>query len=621
MNNNSYFPLERNRYFYGKMLTARDFEIEQRYFNNKRRLINRTTIGAGVICGLGVYQNDDTSFSVETGLALDYVGREIVVAAPVIRKLSMVEGAENLAQSEQAFLCLQYAQNDREPVNSIGAADDQSEQFNKIDESFRLYISTDAPDAAEIYGGSGINTVTTVYNAHGLRIIRVVPKLALTGDELAVRFVVLKGIDSQPVSFTYKFNSEYFKQADTAKAVTLSFSEDKNLGRDVFDLEYTLKASNVSETAVNLADGKATLSVRMGDLSDTVEISDNPEVYLCATPESCAVMRDTRMSTLDKHISGENTPIYLAKIDCMSVGTGYIIRHITPLPFGQRIASGSTQSAVSSEISAAAPTAASSNSSAASPVLTKNENNFLKGGVTTEVETLEYWQKPQVSASYSQRSRSLSFRFGIPSSEAYDYATASGVIDIPISGAIRVNARFASDEIPHTLGLGDVSINVSIEYSDSGERRLLFGNGDIFSSKSEHKVPKIDSAVILYPEKGTFKVGIQLGDYVEGHSIKVRWFAYKPTRDTAVMRTKENIVVKISPDIQKLKPLERVRFKADVEGTEDKGVIWSVIDPDGGNIDDNGLYQAPSAPGTYEIGAASTADKESKTSAFVIVGE
>ena len=617
MINNSYFPLERNKYFYGKMLTARDFEIEQRYFNNKRRLINRTTIGAGVICGLGVYQNDDTSFSVETGLALDYVGREIVVAAPVIRKLSMIEGADNLAKSDQAFLCLQYDQTDREPVNSIGAADSQSEQFNKIDESFRLYISTEAPDVGEIYGGSGTNTVTTVYSAHGLRIIRIVPRLALTGDELAVRFVVLKGIDSQPVSFNYKFNSEYFKQGDSDKAVTFSFTEDKNLKRDVFNLEYTLRCSHVSETAVNLAEGKAVLSFQMGDISDTVEISDNPEVYLCATPESYAVMRDTRMSTLDRHISGENTPIYLAKIDCMSVGTGYIIRHITPLPFGQRITQGGGESASVAEISVAAAPEVSS-----SPVMTKSDNNFLKGGVSTEVETLEYWQKPQVSASYSQRNRSLSFRFGIPSSEAYDYATASGVIDIPISGAIRVNARFVSEEIPHTLGLGDVSITASVEFSEGGERRLLFGNGEIFSTKNDSKAtPKIDSAVILYPERGTFKVGIRLFDYVDGHSVRVRWFAYKPTRDTAVMRTKENIVIKISPDIQKLKPLERVRFKAEVEGTEDKGVIWSVIDPDGGNIDDNGLYQAPSAPGTYEIGAVSSADSESKTSAFVIVGE
>ena len=44
MNNSNFFPLERNRYFYGKMLTARDFETEQRYFNNKRRLLNRNVL-------------------------------------------------------------------------------------------------------------------------------------------------------------------------------------------------------------------------------------------------------------------------------------------------------------------------------------------------------------------------------------------------------------------------------------------------------------------------------------------------------------------------------------------------------------------------------------------------
>ena len=65
MNNSNFFPLERNRYFYGKMLTARDFETEQRYFNNKRRLLNRTLYGAGVVCGLGVYRNDDVSDSAQ----------------------------------------------------------------------------------------------------------------------------------------------------------------------------------------------------------------------------------------------------------------------------------------------------------------------------------------------------------------------------------------------------------------------------------------------------------------------------------------------------------------------------------------------------------------------------
>ena len=42
------FPFERNRYFYGKLLTVRDFESEQKYFNDKSRLLNRLLFGSGV---------------------------------------------------------------------------------------------------------------------------------------------------------------------------------------------------------------------------------------------------------------------------------------------------------------------------------------------------------------------------------------------------------------------------------------------------------------------------------------------------------------------------------------------------------------------------------------------
>ena len=78
--------------FTGKCCTARDFETEQRYFNDRRRLLNRTLYGAGVVCGLGVYRNDDVSFAVETGMAPDYMGREICVSAPVMRQAAHGRG-------------------------------------------------------------------------------------------------------------------------------------------------------------------------------------------------------------------------------------------------------------------------------------------------------------------------------------------------------------------------------------------------------------------------------------------------------------------------------------------------------------------------------------------------
>jgi hypothetical protein len=73
-------PPVRNRYFYGKMLDVCHFEMEQRYMNEKRWLLNRLVAGYGVVCGLGVQLgSDQKSVVVSPGVAIDKCGREIIV--------------------------------------------------------------------------------------------------------------------------------------------------------------------------------------------------------------------------------------------------------------------------------------------------------------------------------------------------------------------------------------------------------------------------------------------------------------------------------------------------------------------------------------------------------------
>jgi hypothetical protein len=57
-------------------MRAAEFEIEQRYLIERRRLINRTVIGWGVVGGLQVTSDGHTA-TVSRGLALDRFGREI----------------------------------------------------------------------------------------------------------------------------------------------------------------------------------------------------------------------------------------------------------------------------------------------------------------------------------------------------------------------------------------------------------------------------------------------------------------------------------------------------------------------------------------------------------------
>jgi hypothetical protein len=72
-------PFRRVRYFNGKLLTAEDLAQEQAYHNGKRRLQNRLVLGMGIATGLACRWSKRKGLIVEPGVAIDCMGREIVV--------------------------------------------------------------------------------------------------------------------------------------------------------------------------------------------------------------------------------------------------------------------------------------------------------------------------------------------------------------------------------------------------------------------------------------------------------------------------------------------------------------------------------------------------------------
>lgn len=78
--------LTRNRYFYGRRLSADDFQLEQQYFNHKLKRLHRAAFRPGVIRGLGLSVADDGdgwTVTVSPGYALDPHGELIEVPNPV----------------------------------------------------------------------------------------------------------------------------------------------------------------------------------------------------------------------------------------------------------------------------------------------------------------------------------------------------------------------------------------------------------------------------------------------------------------------------------------------------------------------------------------------------------
>jgi len=146
---------ERNNYFYGKMMTVRDFFAEQCYFNEKRRLINRMVFGWGIVCGLDVRQKEDSSDEVVVtpGLALDCCGREILVCSEQEVKLQPEASVcgETKAVKEgvkKLVICIEYLECKTEPVHLPPVACDQKEkcEFNRIRDSFVIRVK----DAGEV---------------------------------------------------------------------------------------------------------------------------------------------------------------------------------------------------------------------------------------------------------------------------------------------------------------------------------------------------------------------------------------------------------------------------------------------------------------------------------------
>lgn len=79
-------PGIRNRYFRGKLLTVADYEAEQRYAIQRRRLVNRQMLGWGVVSGFRITPAEGEvgqDVEIGEGVAFDRMGRELVACEPV----------------------------------------------------------------------------------------------------------------------------------------------------------------------------------------------------------------------------------------------------------------------------------------------------------------------------------------------------------------------------------------------------------------------------------------------------------------------------------------------------------------------------------------------------------
>lgn len=597
--NNKYYSCERNHYFFGKLMTVRDFENEQTYFNSKRHLGNRMLNGAGIVSGLDVILVDSRTFSLESGMAIDYSGREIVVPEPSIKRLNVIRGFEENRESSDLYLCLEYKENLKESTFSVaGSSKDSgvSQEYNRVSEGYDLFLTSEKPNIKNLGLNHLITDRVTLFDKNGVKLELQISKYVNPSNFLKVSVIFEKNNISAPVKYKFNVSGEFFESVvDNEKELKIEYQETEVTTYKRIKKDYFLSCNAISDTVTDFVIKKDTFSLEIGQ--DYLSIDDDLKQSVTITTRPLRdIVIENYYSTHFTEITDEKEDqyIYLAKFHIVSNQSTYFIGEIEKHPFNQYVLSNELL-----DILQSLPESGSMNI---------NPNHFSNMAVNATNQTNTPVNLPDSMPSDAKN-------------------VATGVERINLGFYPKVGKSYYSYEFVHGLGYGRVGVITAVEnksnYLTNDDNIIIFGDSGIFNSeKFALSSPAVKIGAIVNPDKGTMKLGIKLEEKTNLQYIDVAWWAYKvegnENKGDDVL-VEDDISVVITPNTTRVEPMGQVRFTAKVEGSTNQEVRWIVVDEGAGKIDNNGLYTAPAKEGVYEIRAESTQFEGKSDSAYVVV--
>lgn len=584
MINKKYYPFKRNNYFYGKLLTVKDFEDEQRYMNDKRRIHNFLTAGAGIVSGLSVVEINEKTISIESGLALDYMGREIVVEESITKKLNVIDGFETLVHMDNIYLCLCYDEKKEEAVHSVVGEDSkggEKNDYSRVKEGYRIFL-TDVVNDEKLLTVDFLKEVKEViYHHNGLKITQIIPRYGRSGEKIELKVIIEKINLPRMITVDYSYILANIKTQEKENVLKIHYQDEDTTSCKKVQLLYELAVDNTNETKGYIeieADGK----ILIGTINDTIDKTE--EVVIDISSEH--IMDRIVKRQLSRHFEdiltvGADNCIYLAKMRLVRHDNEYFIDSFETLPFQQYVLSNAMLS-----------------------MLLRNQR------IPVENKPI-YIDRAQVEPSGNNETQKY-------------IAQGEETIEVDIHSK---NKSYFSEEIAHGLGKGDVMITTAVEdISDNSifdMKKSIFGDVSVFQgSYFEPAMADVATGIISYTDRGTFRIGIRFKENISVSAVIVKWWAVKNELHIDNSATEINQVeIRIEPDTISIAPREKCKFEAVITGTDNKECRWNVTDHNGGLIDINGVYDAPTQEGVYEITAESVKYPNKRATAFIVVKE
>ncbi len=384
------------------------------------------------------------------------------------------------------------------------------------------------------------------------------------------------------VELDYIIESDYIKSADGSN-IRVYYCDDDITSYKKTEIKFHAVAKEVEDADAILAMNPLDSRISIGSEKEAIE--EKQKMFMKITKDSMneAVISHYFKKHFDDvlNLNAENS-IYLAKFRMIKRGSDYSIVDFDRLPFKQYVLSNSMLH-----------------------LLMNEEKDSVARG---EKEAVAVPLKKEKQEQPKEEKRMVN-------------GTETIYIDLKCK-----NKVYFSDEIAHGLGQGNVFITVAVEEKAEGngiydQDKVFFGDMNILSgSMFDSYLPKINVAVISYPQKGTFRIAVKCLEDSEHTFVGIQWWAVK-NESTKINNPTEvsGVTISIVPDTIKIAPREKFKFSAQVNGTDNQECRWFVTEEKGGQIDIHGVYEAPTQEGVFEITVESVKYPNKKATAFVVV--
>ena len=589
MKNNQLLPFERNRYYAGKMLTSTDFTAEQLYMNNKRRFLNNVLYGSGIVCGLNVFSLDDLSILVESGVAIDDLGQEIVVDSSVVRKLSVIEGYDNL-KSDRAILGIRYKEDKVHPVYCSEKQDCEEEyEYNRIDERYELFLQ-DAQTVNDPFAGTDdFISKQKILDHEDYLIYLGIPGSIPKGKAVKMQVSIYKRTaEHKSLAFHTVMQLPAFSDEEGKRELEIDIPELYMQKGEIMQKEFWIKTELTDANETNMIAKKENTRITIDGYDIEAGHDINFKVMLVnLSPYELATWEVSKPGLETNKIFAGVSFVQLAEIQMIRTDAAYLIGSVREQGVKRYIVS---------------------------PGKADQRHKYLSFFKTIRQDTEK---KEQLSQNNMD-------------SVIPDMLTpnmiASGRVEIPLDVNMKKGDICYSEEIMHGLGKGNVYVDVGIEYIEDSlyaqhpMRNTIYGDSDLFA---QEECMQIQTAVKVMNDKGSFQIAAKLLGEQRSIVLQLNWVAIKYTgiKDASEIQEEDNRCIIPDTPTVRLKAKESYFFNVTFQNMKPCRLSYELTESGSGEIGTDGIYTAPAKEGVYEIYIYCTDMPKISTYVYAIVNK